>query len=802
MKFTLSWLRDHLDFDADLEKVTETLTAVGLEVEDITDHAKLYDKFVVGHVVAARQHPNADRLRLCTVDIGTGENPEVVCGAPNAREGIKICYAQVGAVIPASGDALKPAKIRGVESKGMLCSVRELELGDDHDGILELPEDAPIGAEFAGYMNLDDPVIEIAITPNRADCLGVRGIARDLAAAGLGTLKPDPWSEAVRGPLAETGASKIGVTVEADSGCAVFYGRTISGVKNGESPQWLKDRLTAVGLRPINALVDITNYVSFDRARPLHAFDADKLKGDIVVRKAKADERLVPVVGDDDILMTGGECLITDGETVTALGGIMGGLHSGSDLETQTVFYESAWFDPVKVATIGRQHNILSDARYRFERGVDPENALDGVNMAARMTVEICGGTISEVVSSGQTPDWQRSYQLRTNRCATLGGLDVPVEVQRTTLEKLGFTVSGEGDVLDVAVPSWRGDVGGEADLVEEILRIQSLDAIPEVPLPRLSEVARTSLTPIQKRVRTSRRLLASRGFSESVSFSFMDEATAKHFGWHDERTRLLHPISSDLSVMRPSILPNLLQAAGRNANRGYGDVALFEVGPAYPDAEGKNQLRVAAGIRVGQTALDHWSGTKRPVDAFDVKADVLTLMTEIGAPADKLQTTEDAPDWYHPGRSGVLRLGPKHMAYFGELHPRVLKALDLQGPAMAFEVFLDLIPLPRKKGTGKGRLDMSQFQHVDRDFAFIVKEDVAAEDVVKAARGADKALITDVSIFDVYTGQGVKPGEKSLAIRVRLQPKEATLTDSDIEAVSQKIAAMVAKGTGGTLRG
>ncbi len=801
MKLTLSWLKDHLETAADLDAITEKLTGIGLEVDGVEDRAAKLKPFVVAHVLEAVQHPNADRLRLCRVDTGSGV-VQVVCGAPNARTGMKTVFAPIGAYIPGSDFTLKPTEIRGVASEGMLCSKRELELSDDHEGIIELPEDAPVGASFAEYAGLDDPVIDIAITPNRPDCLGVRGVARDLAAAGLGSLKDDAAS-----PVAGSFRSPVDVRIELPEGqehvCPVFVGRFIRGVRNCESPQWLQDRLRAIGLRPISALVDITNYLTFDRARPLHVYDALKLNGDIVVRLSREGETLQALNGREYTLPAG-LCVITDSTGVLGLGGVMGGEDSGCTEETTDLVLESAAFDPVRVAEAGRKLNIDSDARYRFERGVDPAGTIPGIELATRLILEICGGEASELVIAGRVPDAVKTVAFRPARVKNLGGLDVPAAECRRILETLGFTIRDDkGDSWTVAVPSWRPDVDGEADLVEEVLRIVGYDAIPAVPMER-PDVPKGVMTPRQKRLRLLRRGLAARGLREAVTWSFLSDKEAALFGGVEEGLRLANPISSELSAMRPSLLPNLLSGLARNAARGFENLGLFEIGNQYADATPEGHVLVAAGVRGGADGERHWSGKAKPVDVFTAKADAIAALTLAGAPVENLQTAAEAPAWYHPGRSGVLKLGPKTvLARFGEIHPGVLAELDIEGPVAAFEIFVDAIPQPKARaGRSRGPLKASDFQAVDRDFAFVVDRAVAAEDILRAARGADKALITDAAVFDVYEGPGVAEGKKSVAVSVTLQAMDHTLTDAEIEAVAARVVAAVAQRTGATLRG
>jgi phenylalanyl-tRNA synthetase beta chain len=792
MKFTLSWLKDHLDTAASLDEISTTLTRIGLEVEGIENPAEALAPFVVGEIVAAAQHPNADRLRVCQVDVGKDSPVEVVCGAPNARAGLKTAFAAPGSVIPATGDVLKVGAIRGVTSNGMLCSARELKLGEGHDGIIELPADAVPGAPIGPVLGIDDPVIEINLTPNRADCAGVRGVARDLAAAGLGTLKP-----LIVEPVPAAFAGNLKVAIEDPTACPLFLGRTVRGVRNGPSPQWLQDRLTAIGLRPISALVDITNYFTFDRNRPLHVFDAAKVHGTtLTVRPARGGETISALNGKDYTLQPG-MTVIADAQGVESLGGIMGGMASGCAPETTDVYIECALFDPIRTAETGRTLQINSDARYRFERGLDPAAVMDGMEAATRMVIELCGGTASEVVVAGAAPEWRRTIALRPIRVASLGGVGVPPERQREILATLGFEIDEQPAALQVIPPSWRGDVEGEADLVEEVLRIEGYDKIPETPLPRLSAIAKPAVDAAQRRVFWAKRLLASRGLEEAVTWSFMDKKVATLFG-APESLELVNPISADLSVMRPSILPNLIAAAGRNAARGYPDAALFEVGPVFAEA---GQSTVATGIRTGENRGRHWTGKAKTVDAFDAKADALALLESLGVDTAKLITEANPPDWFHPGQAGVLKLGPTVLAAFGTIHPDILDATGFEGACVGFTVDLGAVPLPRRKGTERPQLVLSPFQPLKRDFAFIVAETVTAEKLLRAVRGADKAMIADARLFDVYTGTGIAPGMKSLAIEVTLQPAERTLTDAEIEAVAARIVAAATKETGAALR-
>lgn len=800
MKFTIGWLKDYLETDATLDEIVVALTAVGLEVEAVENPAEALSEFKIAEVIEAKQHPDADRLRVCTVNTGT-ETLQVVCGAPNARTGMKGVFAPVGAYVPGIDVTLKQAKIRGVESNGMLCSEREMMLSDEHDGIIDLDADAPVGASFAEIAGLDDPVIEIAITPNRQDCLGVHGIARDLAAAGLGTFK-DEVPEQINGSF----DSPVDVHLKFDEGpetCKIFTGRYVRGVANGASPDWMQQRLKAIGLRPISALVDITNYVSYDRGRPLHVYDANKLTGDIHVRNAREGESFTALDGEDYDLVPEA-CVIADDAGVLGAGGIMGGEDSGCTPETTDVFVECAWFEPIETAIGGRLLGINSDARYRFERGVDPAFVKSGMELATALVTELCGGEASHIVIAGEEPIVEKVVNFRPTRVAALGGLDLPAEECVRILDSLGFGVTpADNESYSVSVPTWRRDVDGEADLVEEVCRIHGYDNIPAVPMTKPSGVAKPTLTVGQKRVRATRRALAANGLMESVTWSFMGEEDAKLFGGGQEALRVDNPISADLNWMRPSILPNLLRAAGRNAARGFRSVRLFEIGPQYADDTPEGQALVVAGIRFGLSSAKHWEDSGHEVNVFDAKRDALTALAAAGAPVANLQTFAEAPGWYHPGRSGTLRLGPKNvLAAFGELHPGALKAMGIKGSAVGFEVMLNNIPTPKAKG-GKARaaLDVSSLQAVERDFAFVVADDVTAESLLRAVRGADKAHITDVQLFDVYAGKGLEENEKSLAVSVRLEPQDNTFTDDEIEAIAAKIVAAAEKAAGARLR-
>ncbi|MFO7855315.1 MAG: phenylalanine--tRNA ligase subunit beta [Paracoccaceae bacterium] len=805
MKFTLGWLKEHLETDASVEAIAEALTDLGLEVEGVEDPAAALGAFRICRVLEAEPHPNADRLRLCRVEAwpngpdAPSEVVQVVCGAPNARTGLVGVFAPPGTHIPGTGVDLKPGVIRGVESNGMLCSERELMVSDDHEGIIDLPEDAPLGERFIDYRDLNDPVIEIAITPNRPDALGVAGVARDLAARGLGRLITPP-TEAVPGSYESP--IKVSLTPEvADEACPLFVGRHIRGVRNGPSPDWLQRRLRAIGLRPISALVDVTNFLTFDRARPLHVFDADKVSGDIHVRFAREGEAIEALDGKTYALGPG-MTVIADDAGPEGIGGVMGGEAAGCTEETVNVFVEAAYFDPVRTAHTGRALKINSDARYRFERGIDPAFTPEGMEIATRLILELCGGEASEVVVAGAIPDTTRAYPLDPQRCASLVGMEIPAAEQRRILEALGFEVREEGYRFEVAPPSWRPDVHGEADLVEEVARVASLTKLEARPMPRIEGVTPRTLTLRQRRTAAARRALAAAGLNECVTYSFVSETEAALFGGGGPEMRLENPISSEMSHMRPDPLPGLLAAAARNQARGFGAFGLFEVGPGFVGPEPGEQRLVASGVIVGETAPREWSGAARGVDAIDAKGAAEAALEAIGAPVGSLQIRRDAPEWFHPGRSGVLSLGPKTvLAQFGELHPKVLEALDVKGPAVAFTVFVDAVPAGKAKGATRPAHVASDYQPVERDFAFVVDSRTEAETLLRAAKAADKSLIAGATVFDVFEGGRLGEGRKSVAVSVRLEPKDRTLTDEEIEAVGAKVVAAVEKATGGELR-
>jgi phenylalanyl-tRNA synthetase beta chain len=789
MKFTLSWLKEHLDTGADLDTIVETLTRVGLEVEGVENPGEKLAAFRVARVLTAEPHPNADKLQLLTVDAGEGA-VQVVCGAPNARAGLVGVFGAPGAYVPGLGVTLDVRAVRGVTSNGMMCSTRELELGDDHDGIIELPEDAPVGTAYPDYAGLSDPVIDVSITPNRQDCMGVRGIARDLAAAGLGTLKPlDVAPVAGEGPGPD-------ITIEDMAGCPAFFGQAVRGVTNGASPGWMQARLKAIGQKPISALVDITNYVSIDHGRPLHVYDADKLDGGLVARKGRAGDAPFMALNNKEYRAGEADTVIADASHVLGIGGIMGGVDSGATPETRNVIIECAYFDPDHIARTGQRLALTSDARSRFERGVDPAFVETGLAIATRMVLDLCGGAPSGITRAGEPPLVARTYMYDPARAGTLGGLDVPADRQKAILESLGFGVASD---WTVTVPSWRRDVDGTPDLVEEVIRIEGIDNVPSTPLPCDPGVAKPTATPEQKLERKLRRTAAARGLHEAVTWSFLPEAQAAVFG--GAAWTLANPISEDMKAMRPSLLPGLLAAAERNLKRGASSVRLFEIGRRYlADGERATLSVVLAGSRSPRG----WQGGKaQAFGAYDAKAEALALLEAAGAPVANLQVMGEAGDAYHPGQSATLRLGPKTvLAAFGMVHPAVLKAFDLDDDVAAVEIFFDALPAKR---TGAGFMRAAYtppaLQPVVRDFAFLVPAELAAGDLVRAVKGADKAAIADARLFDVFTGTGVPEGQKSLAIEVTLQPGEKSFTDEALKAVADKVVAAAAK-LGASLRG
>ncbi|MBY6164555.1 phenylalanine--tRNA ligase subunit beta [Pseudooceanicola nitratireducens] len=798
MKFTLSWLKDHLETTASLEEILETLTDIGLEVEGVEDPAAKLKGFTIAKVTSAQQHPDADKLRVCMVQTDEGEK-QIVCGAPNAREGITVVLAKPGMYIPGLDITISVGKIRGVESHGMMASERELELSDEHDGIIELPS-GEIGEEFAHWLAQNrpqavDPVIEIAITPNRPDALGVRGVARDLAARGLGTLKPMPDYTLTAGGDCPV---KVTIAENAKDGCHVFAGRLIRGVKNAPSPEWLQTKLNAIGLRPISALVDVTNLFTHDLNRPLHVFDANRVSGDLVVQRAAGGEAFKGL-DEKDYIVPEGTLVISDDKGVESIGGIMGGLETGCQMDTTDVFVEAAFWDFVSIAHGGRGLKINSDARYRNERGIDPGFNMEGLDRACALIVDLCGGEVSDVVIAGEVPDVSRAYRLDTARCSSLVGMDIPADEQRATLERLGFVM--EGDMAHV--PSWRPDVLGEADLVEEVARMASLTKLEAKPLARPSTgVPAPVLTVQQKREQVLRRTAAALGYNECVTYSFIDQASATLFGGGSDASMVANPISQEMSHMRPSLLPGLLQAAARNQARGMSDMALFEVGATWSGGEPTDQSEAVAGILVGRTGPKDVHGASRGVDLYDAKADIEALLASIGAPA-KVQIMRSGDTWWHPGRHGVICLGPKKvLGVFGELHPKVLRDMDVKGPVVGFTIFPGEVPQPRNASGSRGAVEILDLQPVERDFAFVVDAQVEALTLVNAAAGADKAMIADVRVFDEFIGGSLGEGKKSIAVTVTIQPKDKTLKEAEIEGIAGKVVEKVSKATGGVLRG
>ncbi|PZU85916.1 MAG: phenylalanine--tRNA ligase subunit beta [Shinella sp.] len=806
MKFTLSWLKDHLETEATLDEICERLTAIGLEVEDVDDKAA-YKPFVIARVLSAEKHPEADRLKVLIVDAGDGKPVQIVCGAPNARAGLVGALARPGTYVPGIDVTLSVGKIRGVESHGMMCSEKELNISDNHDGIIDLPEDAPVGTSFASYAGLDDPVIEINLTPNRPDCTSVFGIARDLAASGLGTLKqPKAPDFKVDGETPH----EVKIVLDDERLCPGFAYRLVRGVKNGPSPKWMQQRLLAIGLRPISALVDVTNYMTFDQGRPMHVFDADKVKGTLTVRRAREGEEIL-ALDTRTYKLNPANVIISDDNGPESIGGIMGGEHSGCDENTVNVLIESALWDPINIAKTGRSQGIITDARYRFERGVDPEYMVPGLERTTELVLSMCGGTAAATKVTGYKGHVRKIVDFPFSEVKRLTGLTVTNQEARTILTGLGFEVIGEGEQVKVSVPSWRPDVDGKADLVEEVMRVHGVDNIKPEPLAPTGSVNGRILTTLQVRTRTAKRTLAARGMMEAVTWSFISEEQAKLFGGGSPALKLANPIAADMSDMRPSLLPGLLSAAQRNADRGFGDVAIFEVSGTYEADTPEGQRRVAGGIRRGTASLSGagrmWSnaskGGGKPVDVFDAKADALAVLEACGLPMGNVQIEAGAPAWYHPGRSGTIKAGPKViLGYFGEFHPKTLEALDVSGALCGFEVFVDALPEPKKKATRtKPALDLSPFQMVKRDFAFVVDKTVEAGAIIKAAGSADRKLITGVNVFDIFEGASVGEGRKSVAIEVLIQPVDKTLTDEDFDALTKKIVGNVEKTTGGSLR-
>ncbi len=804
MKLTLPWLKEHLETDASLAEIVDKLTMIGLEVENVEDKADLLKPFVIASVISAEKHPNADRLKVCMVDIGDGKPIQVVCGAPNARSGMKGVFSAPGTFIPGKNITLTVGTIRGVESRGMLCSAAELMISDDHDGIIDLPADAPVGKSYVEWAGASEPVIEINLTPNRPDCTGVSGIARDLGATSIGTYK-----DKIPKPLKGSFPCPVKVTLDfgkTPSLCPAFGLRLVRGVKNGPSPDWLQKRLTAIGLRPINALVDITNFITFDRGRPLHVFDADKVHGNLTVRRARNGEKLLALDGKTYTLDEA-VCVIADEKGVESLSGIMGGEATGCPETTTNVLVESALWDELNIAQTGRKLGINSDARYRFERGVDPAFMLPGLELATQMVLDLCGGDASEFIVAGDPTPKEKVIDFPLSELPRLTGLKLPLADLRRVLEKLGFFTAGQGERVKVAVPSWRPDVHGRADIVEELVRIVGVDRVPSTRFGR-EQARKPVLTAIQNRTRKAKRALAARGLLEAVTWSFVSKREAELFGGGTPELSLANPIAAELSDMRPSLIPGLIMAAQRNADRGLPDTAVFEVGQIFKGDKPADQLTAASGLRRGLAKPSgsgrHWSGKAGPVDVFDAKADAFAVLAAAGAPMQALQVVRGGPAWFHPGRSGTIQIGPQNiLGHFGELHPRAITSVKAEGPLVGFEVILEKVPEPKARPTrAKPVLELSPFQPVERDFAFVVDNAVESADIVRAAQNVDKKLVSNVVVFDVYEGKGIDPGKKSIAIAVTIQPREKTMTDAEIETLAGKIVAEETKRTGGVLRG
>jgi phenylalanyl-tRNA synthetase beta chain len=806
MKLTLSWLKSHLDTNASLTEICDTLTKIGLEVEGVEDQAQVLSGFTIAKIISAVQHPNADKLRLCMVDDGSNMPVQVVCGAHNAREGLVTVLASPGTYIPSKKTTLGVGEIRGVESKGMLCSAEELELSDISDGIMELPNDAPIGTKYVDYAKIGDPVIDINLTPNRSDAAGIYGIARDLAAAGLGTIKPQTLNS-----ITTKGTCPVDVNIEFTGEnrkfCPAFGLRLIKGVKNGASPAWMQSWLKSIGLRPINALVDITNFITFDHGRPLHVFDAAKILGNLNVRRAKQGESIQALDGktytlDESIV------IIADDKGVQSIAGIMGGELSGCDENTTDVLIECALWDSTNIAQSGRKFGINSDARYRFERGVDPAITHYGIELATKLVLEICGGTPTQTRVTGDIPSITKCIIFPWSEVKRLAGLELPIEDMTRILLNLGFGVTGAGEASTIAVPSWRPDIEGKADIVEEIIRIAGIEHITNVPLRRYTAISESILTIMQRRTRRARRALAACGLVEAITYSFISKAQAGAFGGGSDSLKLANPIAADMSDMRPSLLPGLIAATQRNVDRAIRDVAMFEVGQIFQGNKPQDQKIAATGLRRGLSSKigqgRHWSYSAKPVDIYDVKADAFALLSALNISTDSMQLVVGAPSWFHPGRSATMQFGPKGiLGYFGELHPRVLQELGIDGAIMAFEIVLDNLPAQKQKLTKiKPKLELSAYQPITRDFAFIVDKATRADDLVKTARCIDRTLVSQVRLFDLYEGQGVEQGKKSLAIEVTLQPRDRTLNDSEIDEFATKLIAEITKKTGGVLRG
>ena len=801
MKFTLSWLKEHLDTDATLTEITDRLTAIGLELEGIENPADKLRDFRVARVLTAGPHPNADKLQLLSVDDG-GDTPwQVVCGAPNARAGMIGVFGPPGTYIPGSDFTLKPAKIRDVESFGMMCSARELEIGEDHDGIIDLPSDAPVGTSYADYAGLDDPLIDVSVTPNRQDCMGVRGIARDLAAAGMGMFRPltEVYRKETLEPVEGSGPAPE-IVIEDAEGCPAFYAQTVSGITNGQSPDWMRRKLLSIGQKPISMLVDITNFISVDLGRPLHVYDCAKLSGPLTARKAQDGEDILALNGKTYTLDPG-ITVIADTKMVHDIGGIMGGEHSGASDDTKDVLIECAYFSPDRIALAGQKLGLTSDARQRFERGVDPAFLDEGLAIATRLVLEHCGGRASRVARTGTPPADVRTIAYDPALCEALGGLAVPETRQKTILEALGFGVQ-PSDKWKIHIPTWRRDVIGAPDIVEEVVRIVGLDAIVSVPLPRTPGVAMPTASPMQLAERRSRRAAAARGLNEAVNWSFISESEAAPFG--QAGWTLANPISEELKIMRTSLLPGLLSATRRNLDRGATSIRLFEVGRRYfrSDTGESDEKQTVGIVLTGEKTPRGWShGKASRFDPYDIKAEVIALLGAAGAPTDKLMDFGEAGAHYHPGQSATLRLGPKKiLAAYGTLHPATARAFGLKDAVMGAEIFLDAVPMKRAAGHMRDAYDPPALQAVTRDFAFVVDSELVAGDLVRAVKGADKKAIVDARLFDVFIGEELGEGKKSIAIEVMLQPNEKSFTEEELQAISDRVVASAAK-VGGELR-
>ena len=792
MKFTLSWLKQHLETNSDIETILKKLTNIGLEVESSYNPSEALNGFIAAKIISTKPHPDADRLQLCLIDTGT-EEIEIVCGAKNAKEGLTTIYAPVGSTIPASGMKLKKAKIRGIESSGMLCSEKELNLGDDSEGITELSDQISPGTSISKALDINDTYVEIAITPNRPDCLGIRGIARDLAAAGLGELIKEKQIKI------STSKENLPVFIDAENnfeGCTIFAGRLIKNITNNQSPDWLVKRLESIGIKSINCLVDITNFINFDRGRPLHVYDANKINNKIGARDAKVGEKILALDGKDYELKPG-MCVIADNEKVLGIGGIMGGNESGSTIETNDVFIESAYFDPIKTALSGRALNIISDSRYRFERGVDPEYVIEGLNLATQMILDLCGGEAGEISLVDNLKFQPKKIKFDPKLVNKLTGIEIPNDKIVKILESLGFDISNSWNVV---VPSWRPDIYGEADLVEEIVRIFGLDNIESEPLLNLNQPTKPILTKKQKQIKMIKRSIASKGLMETISYSFINNKESINFGGGSSSLKIVNPISDELSEMRPTPLASLVSIADENFKKGYTDIGIFEVGPGFLGVEQDEQITIASGLRIGTHRSEgsgkDWQGFQK-VSVFDAKEDVISVLELLNLNLESHKVERTAPDHYHPGRSGqIVTGGGDILASFGELHPKIIKTKDFK-VAVAFEIYIDSINKQKIKSNLKIAPEISNLQPLKRDFSFVVSSDTEAQTIINTAKQSDKSFIKDVKIFDQFLGEN----EKSIAIEVIIQPKEVTLTDEQIESISKKIIKSVEDKTKGKLR-